>query len=343
MTLPKVSIIIPAYNRGHLIDITLRTAINQTYRGSYEIVVVDDGSTDDTAAVVRSVAPGARYIYQDNVGIPEVLNRCVAHARGEYIAFLGSDDALVPEALERQAAVLDANPAVGIVHGAAWLIDGDGRLLRIEKPRFATGDYVRSGRDEIGDLLMSNHIVATTVMVRKRCFDECGPFDRRFSLYEDWNMWTRILKQWDIGYLNEPLAYYRVHTGQAGSIFRMAAPRILEANRRLHIEAVLADPDVGARYAHLRHRAYARHHNMVAVRALDEGHWWYGRSQAVRAIAANPVDVRSGASNLALLARSLLPRPVLRIAKRARHGRDRASSARPSLRLTSSGTLGTEG
>ena len=146
---PKVSIIIPAYNRAHLIGATLRSALRQTYR-DYEIVVIDDGSTDDTESVIRAIAPDARYISQANVGIPEVLNVCVRAAAGEYIAFLGSDDALAPKALEKQAAVLDANPNVGIVHGQAWLMDEQGRLTHLQRFPIATSstplDRAAAGR-----------------------------------------------------------------------------------------------------------------------------------------------------------------------------------------------------
>ena len=315
---PKVSIIIPAYNRAHLIGATLRSALRQTYR-DYEIVVIDDGSTDDTESVIRAIAPDARYISQANVGIPEVLNVCVRAAAGEYIAFLGSDDALAPKALEKQAAVLDAHPNVGIVHGQAWLMDEQGRLTHLQKPPFAKSSYVRSGRDEIADLVMSNHIVATTVMVRKACFEECGLFDARFGLYEDWNMWTRILKRWDVGYVNEPLAFYRVHHGESGSIFRKAEQRALERYRRIQIEDILHDPEMGPKLKHLRRAAYARHHYSVALHSMDVRARWYGRWQAAQALVVSPLS-GTAVSALRVIARSFVPRPLVALARRMRSG-----------------------
>jgi glycosyltransferase involved in cell wall biosynthesis len=320
MSSPKVSIIIPTYNRAHLIGLTLESALRQTF-SDYEIVVIDDGSKDNTADVVRSIAPQARYIWQENVGIPEVLNVCVREARGEYISFLGSDDALAPTALEKEAAILDANPAVGLVHSAAWLMDEAGRLTQLLKPPFTRAGYVRSGREEIGDLLMSNHIVATTVMVRRRCFDECGFFDRRFGLYEDWNMWTRIFKRWDAGYVNEPLAFYRVHGGEAGSIFRKAAPRDLACYRRMQLDEVLADPEIGASFRHLRRRAFARHYYAVALQAFDSGDRAYGRLNALRSVAANAFGT-TGRAAAWLLAKNLAPGFALNAARRLMHAGD---------------------
>jgi GT2 family glycosyltransferase len=313
---PKVSIIIPAYNRAHMIGATLRSALHQTYV-DYEIVVIDDGSTDDTESVVRAIAPKARYIKQENVGIPEVLNVCVRAAAGDYIAFLGSDDALAPRALERQTAVLDTHPNVGIVHGQAWLMDEQGCLTQLQKPPFASTSYVRSGRNEIADLVMSNHIVATTVMVRKACFEECGYFDSRFGLYEDWNMWTRILKRWDVGYVNEPLAFYRVHHGESGSIFRKADPRKLELFRRTQIEDILHDPEMGAELKHLRRAAYARHHYSVALHSMDVGARWYCRWQALLAVGRG-LPTGTAASALRVFARSFVPRPLIALVRRMR-------------------------
>lgn len=332
MTSPKVSIIIPAYNRAHLIGLTLQSALRQTFY-DYEIVVVDDGSQDNTADVVRSIAPQARYIWQENVGIPEVLNVCVRQARGEYISFLGSDDALAPTALEKEAAILDANAAVGLVHSTAWLMDEAGRLTQLLKPPFARAGYVRSGREEIADLLMSNHIVATTVMVRRRCFDECGFFDRRFGLYEDWNMWTRIFKRWDAAYINEPLAFYRVHGGESGSIFRKANPRDLARYRRLQLEELLADPEIGASYRHLRRRAYARHHYAVALQAFDAGERAYGRWNALRSLAANPLGP-TGRAAAWLLAKSLAPGFVLNAARRLKQAGDPSATPAGAKSLT---------
>ena len=332
MTNPKVSIIIPTYNRAHLIGLTLESALRQTFN-DYEVVVVDDGSQDNTADVVRSIAPGARYVWQENIGIPEVLNVCVREARGEYISFLGSDDALAPSALEQEAAVLDANPSVGLVHSAAWLMDEAGHLRQLLRPPFARAGYVRSGREEIADLLMSNHIVATTVMVRRRCFDECGFFDRRFGLYEDWNMWTRILRRWDAAYINEPLAFYRVHDGESGSIFRKANPRDLARYRRLQLEEVLADPEIGASYRHLRRRAYARHHYAVALQAFDAGERGYGRWNALRSLAANPLGP-TGRAAAWLLAKSLVPGFALNAARRLKHAGESPASPNRANSLT---------
>ena len=336
MSRPQVSIIIPTYNRAHLIGQTLESVRRQTF-SDYELVIVDDGSTDNTSGVVRELAPEARYIGQENEGIPRVLNRCILETRGEYVSFLGSDDALAPRTVEKEAALLDANPGVGIAFGPAWLMDEDGRLTHLLKPPFAAGSYVRNGREEIADLLMSNHIVATTVMVRRRCFEEAGLFDLRFGLYEDWNMWTRILRRWDIGYIDEPMAFYRVHQGEAGSIFRKADPRELARFRRMQIDEVLGDPEIAPLYRRLRRRAYARQHRVVAQQAFDRGAGWYGRWNALQSLLANPAGAlgANGRAAAWLLAKSLAPGFALAAGRRLKGGMSEGTRGgrelRPSL------------
>jgi glycosyltransferase involved in cell wall biosynthesis len=315
MARPRVSVIIPAYNRAHLIGLTLESVRRQSYK-DYEIVVVDDGSTDDTAKVVLESAPAARYLWQENVGVPEVLNVCVREAHGEYIGFLGSDDALLPGALERQVRALDENPNVGMVHGAVWLMDEGGRLTSVLKPPFATEDYVRSGREEVALLLMSNHIVAPTVMARRQAFDEVGLFDRRLGLYEDWNMWMRILGRWDIAYIDDPLTCYRVHTGEAGSIFRTAEPRRMERFRRICLNEALATADAQTRRKASR-AAWARHHYIIATQAFFMGDGGFGRSNALRAVGLDPLGA-SGRASARLLARSSAPRFLVAAMRRAR-------------------------
>ncbi len=317
MSTPKVSVVIPTYNRAHLIGETLESVLAQTF-GDYESVVVDDGSTDNTRSVLKKVAPEARYIYQENKGIPEVLNVCIREARGEYIQHLGSDDVLIEDTLARSVTLLDAHPEVALVHGAAWLIDGDSKRFSVSRPAFATGDYIRSGREEIRDLLFSNHIVAPTVMVRRQVMLDTGLFDARFGLYEDWNLWTRIAKKHDIAYCHEPLVNYRVHSGPSGSIFHTATTHDIDRYRRMHLDEVLNDASLGDVYAGVRRKALALHHMVVGMRGCETGEMWYARRSAVKAAFTHPSAI-PGASRL--FARTLAPTPLVNFVRRRRQKR----------------------
>jgi len=312
-----VSVIIPTYNRAHLIGETLESVLAQTF-GDYEIVVVDDGSTDDTRSVVEKVAPQARYIYQENTGIPEVLNVCIREARGEYIQHLGSDDVLIEDTLARSVALLDALPGVAMVHGAAWLIDETSERLAVSRPDFATGDYIRSGREEIRDLLFSNHIVAPTVMVRRQVMLETGLFDARFGLYEDWNLWTRIAKKHDIAYSNEPLVNYRVHSGPSGSIFNTASAHDIDLYRRMHLDEVFNDPSLRDIYAGVKRKALAHHHLVVGRRAWETGKMWYARWSAAKAAFSHLSAARAA---VLLAARTFAPKPLVTFVRKRREKR----------------------
>lgn len=327
MSKPKVSVIIPTYNRAHLIGETLESVLAQTFR-DYEIVVVDDGSTDDTGSVVAKVAPEARYIYQENTGIPEVLNVCIREARGEYVQHLGSDDLLVEDTLARSAALLDAHPNVAMVHGAAWLIDETGKRLSVLRPDFAAGDYIRSGREEIRDLLLSNHVVAPTVMARRQVMVEAGLYDARFGLYEDWNLWTRIARKHDVAYSHDPLVSYRVHSGPSGSIFHTASARDIDRYRRMHLNEVLEDPSLRDVYAGVRRKAMALHHLAVGQRAVETGETWYARRAAVKAALRHPSAVPMA---VRLFARTLAPAPLIRLVRgRREKGARKLATSDPS-------------
>jgi hypothetical protein len=270
------------------------------------------------------------------VGIPRVLNRCIEETRGEYIYFLGSDDAMAPATLEKEVALLDANPKVGMVYGPAWLMDETGRLTYILRPPFAKKSYIRSGREEIADLLLSNHIIAPTVMAREQCFDACGLFDERLGLYEDWNMWTRILKRWDIGYIHEPLSFYRVHLGDAGSIFKSADPRSLARFRRIHVEQVLKDPEIAHLYKGKRGRIFAHQHRAIAQRAYDAGDPWFARLNAVQTWLADPKGIpgENGRAAARLFAKSFVPGFVLRAGKKLKNRGAAPTPERPSGKPT---------
>jgi len=319
MRSPKVSVIIPAYNRAHLIGLTLQSVRAQAY-SDFEIVVIDDGSKDDTGRVVRETAPEARYIWQENVGLPEVLNVCVRAARGEYVSFMGSDDAMLPGALERQARALDQNPSVGMVHGAAWLMDDGGSLTSVARPSFAAGDYVHDGRQEIRRLLISNHIIAPTVMARRRCFDEVGLFKPDLRLYEDWDMWMRILRRWDIAYVDDPITCYRVHLGEAGSVSLTADPRVMERCRSVALNAALAGGDSSIPSQTAR-RIWARHFYAIAEQAFYMGDMAYGIANAFKSIGRDPFGAQ-GRSAIRLLMRHFVPAPLVHTARRVRRNAD---------------------
>lgn len=210
----KVSVIIPTYNCVRFLPEALDSVFRQTYQ-NFEIVVVDDGSTDDTRELVKSYIdkyPGKlNYIYQENQGLACARNTAINHAKGEYIAILDADDIFLPTKLEEEIRAFEANPEVGIVHSnIAWITES-GEKISVPKrnPRSLSGKI-------FNDIFLRNaHISAPTVLIKKEYFDHVGLFDENLTRLgcEDRDMWLRLARITSFLYLDKVLAYYRIRNG----------------------------------------------------------------------------------------------------------------------------------
>lgn len=201
--MPKVSVIIPTYNYSHFVCEAVGSAIKQTF-DDREIIVVDDGSTDNTKETLLPYMSKIKYIYQENKGLPGARNTGIGAAEGEYIALLDSDDRWIPERLEWGVSVLDRNPEVGLVFSDYYLNDGKNSRIKVARP---------PKRDMFENLLLYNFIPCPTVLFRKKCLDEVGLFDESLARLgsEDWDLWLKIAKKYKFFYIDRPLAIYRLH------------------------------------------------------------------------------------------------------------------------------------
>jgi GT2 family glycosyltransferase len=208
---PRVSIIIPTYNCARFIKQALNSALAQAYTDS-EILVVDDGSTDDTKSIVDRYGQKVRYLYQNNKGVSSARNLALSKATGEFIAYLDADDAWYPQKLERQVAFLDANKECGFVHSEISVINEQDEVTHVRFNR-ETQRQVPQGYCLL-DLIKQSHIQTLTVLERRKCIDRIGVFDERLRTHEDYIRWIQIaMAGWAIGYLAEPLAMYRWREG----------------------------------------------------------------------------------------------------------------------------------
>jgi len=200
---PKVSVIIPTYNSAQFITETLESVFAQTYK-DYEVIVVDDGSTDNTKEVLKPYMSKIRYIYKENGGPASARNVGIKNAQGEYIAFLDSDDLWLPEKLEKQVEYFKSDPDVALVFSDC-ISFGDEELIRKRKRKYKGDVFLH--------LLRENFIPTLTVIAKKKCFDEVGYFDTDKSLIssEDYDMWLRIARSFKVGYIEEPLAKRRIN------------------------------------------------------------------------------------------------------------------------------------
>ncbi len=209
---PKVSVFIATYNHARFLPECINSILAQTYQ-DFEIVIVDDGSTDGSDMILvdyhRRYPEKIKHLWHPghvNKGISVTCNLAIKNTRGKYLAWLGSDDVWYPEKLMKQVAQLDLDPGLGFVYSYAEHIDEQGNKL----PGM-DGEDITLGPNPVGCMILSNRIPALTVLIRRECLEDVGLFDESL-IYSDWDLFTRIFARWRVGFLDQPLALYRLHS-----------------------------------------------------------------------------------------------------------------------------------
>lgn len=203
---PKVSVVIPTYNRGKYLGDAVRSVLAQSFI-DFEVIVIDDGSTDDTDAVIKEIHDN-RLIYerQANRGRSNARNHALRIARGAYITFLDSDDLYLPDKLQLQVSYLDNHPSVGMIYTSALCINDLGVALSHSYEATVSGHIY----NEIA-FFTPVTITLPTVMVRREVFDRVGGFDEQMHRFEDTDMWRRIAKYYWIEAIPEYTCALRTH------------------------------------------------------------------------------------------------------------------------------------
>lgn len=182
--MPKVSVIIPTYNHAKYVGRAIDSVLVQTYK-NYEIIVVDDGSTDNTKAVLKPYMDKIKYIYQENKGLSSARNTGIRASKGEYLQFLDADDELLPQKFEIQVNILETHPEIDVI-ACEWIrVDENGNILPGE------GKCAKS-TFSFKDLVLGNPFIVHILLLRRKCFNLAGLFDESLNVYEDWDMWLRI-------------------------------------------------------------------------------------------------------------------------------------------------------
>jgi glycosyltransferase involved in cell wall biosynthesis len=217
---PLVSAIIPTYNRSAALRPTIESVLAQTYE-NWELVVVDDGSTDDTGAVVREyTSDRVRYVYQGNTGVAGARNRGLTEARGVYVAFLDHDDRWREEKLAAQVEFLERRPDCGLVYAGIFGIDESGTLLgEVQVPDLSGILYE--------ELLCRGNFVFTmsNPLIRTSCLLEAGGFDVTADISDDWDLFLRLSRITSFGRLDGALTGYNFGnpSAQTRDVFRVYA------------------------------------------------------------------------------------------------------------------------
>lgn len=205
---PKVSVIIPTFNHALFLRETIRSVLAQTYH-DFEIIVVDDGSTDDTPQVVAEFGNAVHYIRQENRGLAGARNTGIRAARGEFIGLLDADDIWMPEHLASMLPPFESNREVGAVYCGWQYMDATGNPL----PRININ--VVPPKQAFEKMVRMDFLIPSGVLVRRECFDVLGLFDENMRAAqgsEDWDMWLRLLPKYKMIGLPRALVKYRTYS-----------------------------------------------------------------------------------------------------------------------------------
>lgn len=206
--IPKVSVLIPAYNAERFIERTIKSALNQTF-SELEIIVLDDGSKDDTGRIVKAMQekdPRIKYFYQENQGLSQARNRLVELSGGEFLAFLDHDDEWLPQKTEKQLQVFGKDKTMGLVFSDFYRARDGKNIGTSFKERKPSRGYVF-----FKYLFSDNFVPLITAMVPKNILLEFMPFNPHYEVSEEFDMFLKISWRYKFDYLDEPLAIYHIH------------------------------------------------------------------------------------------------------------------------------------
>lgn len=272
--LPRVSVIIPTYNRAAYLLQALQSIASQSLQ-PYEVIVVDDGSSDNTREVVQSYPSTLRYLRQDHRGVVAARNLGLEMAEGDLIAWLDSDDLWEPEFLSTIVSLLVDHPELDGVYCGWTHIDETGELLPTSRLRVVAPKLLFSA------LIESDFIMTPALVVFRKCYGEVGPFDSQFRICEDYDMWLRLARDFIILGIPDPLVRIRVHENSEIMRDRVAICEYRMALTRKHFGPREGNP---GDWDEDKRRAYSFALWTCVLMHIEDGEWeegWHGLEDAV--------------------------------------------------------------
>jgi glycosyltransferase involved in cell wall biosynthesis len=274
---PKASVIIPTYNHDRFVSQAVDSALAQTYP-DVEVVVVDDGSTDQTRTQLAKYEGQIDYIYQENKGLSAARNAGILAARGDYFLFLDADDLVSSDKLELHVPLLEARPDFGLVYSGWKYIDEDNTQVLGE---------VRPGKQGqvLKDLLCRTLFFPPgAAVVRRECLDQVGLFDESCPAAADTDMWVSIARAgYAFGYVDRALCQYRVVKGSMSSNNANQA-----RNEFARLDKFFADPDLPDDIKALEAEVYSILHYEFGAKCYHAGEVDLGQEHLRKAISTCP-------------------------------------------------------
>jgi glycosyltransferase involved in cell wall biosynthesis len=293
----QVSVVIPAYNRARYVAQAVQSALDQAADNlAVEVIVVDDGSTDDTRDVVMGLGERVCYVWQRNQREGVARNRGVVEAHGEYLAYLDSDDYWLPGKLAADVRRLEALDAPALVYSRAENVDQDGRSLGVRQLAVHEGDV-------FWDLARESFTPMSSVAARTDAFRACGGFveDPDLSGTADWELWLRLAARWPVGFAGDARTCIRVHPRNM-----LGDPDWMERAMLAGVRHALADPVVAERVRGREGELWSHMYVTIALNAYGNGLPRRGGRWLARALRAWPrqaLDRRFWGCAVRLLAR----------------------------------------
>jgi glycosyltransferase involved in cell wall biosynthesis len=263
MTKPIVSVIILTYQRAYWVKEAIESVLSQTYK-DYEIIVINDGSTDNTAEVLSQFQNNIKIIEQKNKGVAAARNIAINNSQGRYIAFLDDDDIWLPTKLEKQIMLLEANDKIGLIYSDMSYFD--------EKEIFpeTTAKKRPLPLARISWMLFPYPNLTprpSSVVVRQETLDEIGLFDESLTTCEDYDLWLRICEKWLFYYLDEPLTMYRL----SDTNMSKNQERTLISSLQVQEKAIERHPDYRRLPVNLLERGYYKFYLDLARLYINQG------------------------------------------------------------------------
>ena len=258
----KISVVIPAYNYGRFIGEAIKSVLEQTYPIS-EIIVIDDGSTDNTKQVVESFGERVRYFAQKNSGVCAARNAGIKNSSGDFVAFIDADDTWLPEKIEKQLAKFAEDRKIGLVHCGLREFDSQtNETIRL---------YLDGEEGWVADelLLFEKPVIlgaGGAVLVSRKALEEVGGFDTNLKIGEDWDFCYRIARKFKVGFVPEALVNYRYH-----GVNTHLNVREMERSNRIAWNKAFETSD--KKILRLRRRAFANLHKVLAGSYLQNGQY----------------------------------------------------------------------
>jgi glycosyltransferase involved in cell wall biosynthesis len=217
--MPRVSVIIPSYNHEKYVAEAIQSVLDQTYQ-DFEIVITDDGSSDNTVEVIKSFTdPRIRlFCLPKNRGACVAANHCIKESKGEFIALLNSDDVFVPEKLEKQVNFLDLHFDIGAVFSYAQFIDDESNVFSQDKNIYYQ-NFIQSNKNRFEWLnyffFNGNCLCHPSILIRKECYGAVGRYDQRLAQLPDLEFWIRLCQKYEIFIIPEKLVKFRLRNNEA--------------------------------------------------------------------------------------------------------------------------------